>query len=305
MSTALTRAQQDFSKFITSPVATERIVQTLGKGKAQGFATSIVAMVQQNAKLAECDQVTIYTGALQGAVLNLSPSPQLGHFYLVPFNDKHRGCKVAQFQLSYKGYIQLAMRSGQYRKLNPFCVKQGELKGYDPIEERIDIEVIPDFKAREEAPTIGYGIYMELVNGFSKKMYWSYEKMLAHADRYSMAFNKADYEKLLAGKIPAKDKWKYSSFWYADFDVMALKTMIRQGLSKYGVFSIEMQNAFEADQSVTEADGSKQYVDFVDAEQISEEEKEEASGAEAVDVDTGEVFDGEAPAEGMPDWAKK
>jgi recombination protein RecT len=101
----------------------------------------------------------------------------------------------------------------------------------------------------------------ELVNGFRKTMYWSREKMIAHADRYSMAFSASAYKKILDGKIPQGDMWKYSSFWYKDFDGMAYKTMLRQLISKWGVMSIDLQAALDKDTAVTYGDGSVEYVD--------------------------------------------
>jgi recombination protein RecT len=180
---------------------------------------------------------------------------------MVPFNDKKRGNKVAQFQLGYKGYIQLAIRSGQYKKLNVLAIKKGELIRYDPLNEEIEVALIMDEEKREITETIGYYAMFELVNGYRKTMYWSREKMMAHADKYSMAFNADKYRDMLAGKIPQGDMWKYSSFWYKDFDGMAYKTMLRQLISKWGVMSIDLQTALNQDMAVTYGDGSVEYVD--------------------------------------------
>ena len=167
-----------------------------------------------NPALAECDNSTILSAALLGASLKLSPSPQLGQYYIVPYNDKKRGCKVAQFQLGYKGYIQLAIRSGQYKKLNVLTpIKQGELVHFDPLnDQEIEVNLIDDEFARENVPTAGYYAMFEYTNGFKKGMYWSREKMMAHADKYSPAFSAESYQKLLDGEIPEKDMWKCSSF---------------------------------------------------------------------------------------------
>lgn len=202
----------------------------------------------------------IKNGLLREA-LKLSPSPQLGQYYLVPFNDKKRNCKVTQFHLGYKGYIQLAIRSGMYRKLNVQAVKEGELVKYDPFNEEIEIKLIDNPDEREKAETTGYYAMFEYTNGFKKCMYWSKEKMLAHADKYSMAFSADNYKKLQSGKIPQSDLWKYSSFWYKDFDGMAYKTMLRQLISKWGIMSIDLQTAIDKDMAVMREDGTTDYID--------------------------------------------
>ncbi|MDD4775881.1 MAG: recombinase RecT, partial [Syntrophomonas sp.] len=169
--------------------------------------------------------------------------------------------KVAQFVLGYKGYIQLAIRSGYYRKINALAIKEGELVNFDPLEEVIEAAIIDDEEARETAPTAGYYAMFEYSNGFKKAMYWSKRKMMIHADKFSPAFSAAKYDDLMAGKIPAADQWKYSSFWYKDFDDMALKTMLRQIISKWGIMSIELQTAFERDEATLREDGSFEFVD--------------------------------------------
>ena len=137
--------------------------------RTRRFTASIVSAVSTNPDLQACDASTIVTAALLGESLNLSPSPQLGQYYLVPYNDKKRG-KVAQFQLGYKGYIQLAIRSGYYKKLNVLAVKEGELVRFDPLEEVIEVNLIEDEKVREETPTIGYYAMFEYQNGFRKAL---------------------------------------------------------------------------------------------------------------------------------------
>ena len=135
-------------------------------------------------------------------------------------------------------------------------LKVGELVRYDPLDEEIQVVMIDDFDRREAAPTIGYYAMFEYLNGFRKSIYWSKEKMLSHADRYSSAFSRKAYEDIQAGKIPDREMWKYSSFWYKDFDGMACKTMLRQLISKWGVMSIEMQQAFEKDATVADIDAN-------------------------------------------------
>lgn len=207
--------------------------------RSRRFTASIISAVSTNPALQECDPGTIVTAALLGESLNLSPSPQLGQYYLVPFNDTKRQCKVAQFQLGYKGYIQLAIRSGQYKKLNVLAIKEGELIRFDPLNEEIEVCLIEDEETREKAATIGYYAMFEYVNGFRKALYWSKSKMERHALQYSKGY---------------KAKKGYT-FWEKDFDAMAYKTMLRQLISKWGVMSIEMQEAFTKDQSAFDEEG--------------------------------------------------
>lgn len=258
-----------FSNFLTNQYVKEKIYEVVGKD-SQKFMTSILSAVTNNPTLQECKSMSILNCAFLGEGLKLSPSPQLGQYYMVPFNDKKEGCKVAQFQLGYKGYIQLAIRSGEYKKLNVLAIKEGELIKYDPLNEELEVNLIEDDEIRESTPTIGYYAMFELVNGFRKTLYWTKKKMLAHADRYSQAFNKESYKKILEGNIPQEDMWKYSSFWYKDFDGMAFKTMLRQLISKWGIMSVDMQKAYDNDMATIQDDGQPYYIEN-DKEQAEEQ----------------------------------
>lgn len=265
--------------YLTQDAVKAQINKVVGGKNGTRFVSSIISAVQTTPALQECTNPSILNAALLGEALNLSPSPQLGQFYMVPFKNKKKGCVEAQFQLGYKGYIQLAIRSGYYKKLNVLPIKEGELVSYNPLEEEIEVDLIQDDITREQTPTAGYYAMFEYENGFKKSMYWSKQKMLAHADQYSMAFNVKGMEALEAGKIPEKDMWKYSSFWYKDFDGMAMKTMLRQLISKWGIMSIELQSAIDKDMAVIHEDGTADYVDTVDesedAEVVADQELEE------------------------------
>ena len=238
-----------FSVMIQQDGYKNLINNTLGDPKrAAGFITAITSAVATNPQLMDCDPGTILSAGLLGETLQLSPSPQLGQYYLVPFNDRKLGRKVAQFQLGYKGYIQLAIRSGQYKKLNALAIKEGELIAYDPLNEEIEVQLIQDEAARAAAPTIGYYAMFEYLNGFRKAIYWSKAKMEAHALEFSQGYR-------------AK---KGYTFWEKDFDSMAIKTMLRQLISKWGIMSIEFQKAYEADMGVIREDNSVEYVDNED-----------------------------------------
>lgn len=153
------------------------------------------------------------------------------------------------------------MRSGQYKDLDVIEIHEGEYKGRDKNTGKQLFEFIQDESERRLKPVIGYLGYFELLNGFTKKLYVSKEEMEEHADKYSKAFNLADYRKLQAGQIPEKDMWKYSSFWYKNFDAMAFKTILRQLISKWGIMSIEMQDAYTRDMAVIKENGEYEYVD--------------------------------------------
>lgn len=297
---SLVQKKQPFSVTINSDGYKKLINNTLREPKrADRFVASLVTAVSVNPALQECESSSLVSAALLGETLGLSPSPQLGQFYMVPFDNKKRGIKQATFQLGYKGYIQLAIRSGQYKKINVLAIKEGELVHYNPLEEEIEVNLIDDEIERENAPTIGYYAMFEYTNGFKKSMYWSKQKMLKHADKYSQAFSLeatggrypkvsfADYE---AGNYDKSTEWQYSSFWYKDFDAMALKTMLRQIISKWGIMSIDMQNAIEKDEAIIREDGS---ADFID---ISGEEVE-TPAQPVIDAETGEMISGGDAAE--------
>ena len=234
--------------YLTQDAVKNQINQVISGKNGTRFISSVVSAVNNNPALQECTNQSILSAALLGESLNLSPSPQLGQYYMVPFNDKNKG-KVAQFQLGYKGYIQLAIRSGQYKKLNVLGIKEGELIRFDPLNEEIVVKLIEDEEAREQAPTIGYYAMFEYTNGFRKAMYWSRRKMEAHALKYSKGYQ-------------AK---KGYTFWEKDFDGMAYKTMLRQLISKWGIMSIDMVSAMDADMAVINEDGTKDYVDNDDS----------------------------------------
>lgn len=233
------KAKAGITTYLTNELVKKNIEDVVGKTNSQTFISSVVSAVQTNPALANCTNQSILSSALLGESLKLSPSPQLGAYYIVPYKTE------AQFQLGYKGYIQLAIRSGQYKKLVASEVKEGEVVNFNPITEEFELNPITDIKTRESSVTVGYYAMFELMNGFKKEIYWTKEQMLAHANKYSKGFQ-------------AK---KGYTFWEKDFDGMAKKTMLRQLLSKWGIMSIEMQRGFEADQSVINEDGSYRYID--------------------------------------------
>ena len=254
---AIVPTKKTFSTFITNDAVKNKINAMMSSKDGIRFITNLVSAVSNNPSLAECEHSTILAAALIGESLKLSPSTQLGQFYLVPYNDTKNGRKTAQFQIGYKGYIQLAMRSGQYRDLDVMEVREGEYKGKDSFTGKPRIEFIEDDNERIKLPIIGYFAYFELTNGFRKSLYWTKEKMKDHALTYSQAY-----------KTDVKKGWNMS-FWSKSFDDMAFKTMLRQLISKWGIMSIEFQTAIEKDMAVIKDDGQPVYVDNQESEPIT------------------------------------
>ncbi len=270
-----TKQQPKFSVAITTKGYRNLINNTLGDPeRAKRFIASITSAVAVNPALQDCDAGTILAGALLGESLNLSPSPQLGQYYLIPFecrlkdqdgktiwimdeNGNHVTDKNgkwvaatemrAQFVLGYKGYIQLALRSGHYADLDVMEIKEGEYLGREPATGRPRFQFVEDDDVRDDMPVTGYMAFFEYLNGFRKVLYWSKQKMINHADLHSPAYSSNAHKKILNGEIPERDMWKYSSFWYKDFDSMAKKTILRQLISRWGVMSTELQQAFTQD----------------------------------------------------------
>ncbi|WP_279006060.1 recombinase RecT [Thomasclavelia cocleata] len=279
-----------FNNLIGSDLMRTKINQMVGATDSQEFITSITSAVNTNPALAECNPQTIISAALLGQSLHLKPGP-FGYFYMVPFNNKKKKCKEAQFQIGYKGYLQLAIRTGEYIDIDAIEIKKGEYKGRNKFTGRPEFEFVEDDDIRENLPVVGYMAYFEMKNGYIKRLYWSKEKMLKHADTYSQAFSKnettvtnqygtykkvsfADYE---AGNYDGENNWLYSSFWYKNFDEMAKKTMLRQLLSKHALLSTEIQRAVEADQAVITPDLKPNYVDnenIVDGAAVEKEQTE-------------------------------
>ena len=250
--------KQGINSFLQSDAVKHNIMSVVGEKDSQRFISSVVSAVQSNPQLADCSNSSILSAALLGHSLKLPQSPQLQMFYLVPFNntkkvkdengwEKEIKVKEAVFQLSYRGYLQLAMRSGQYRKINACDIREGELKSFNPITEEYVFEAITDYEKRKLLPVVGYYAYFEMNNGYRKELYWSKEQMDAHAKRYSMAYRKG---------------WS-SSFWASDFDAMALKTMLRQLISKWGMMSVDMETAYQNDMAIEDENGNPVYVDNV------------------------------------------
>lgn len=239
-----------FSMKMSSNKFQQKIYEVLqDKNRAIRFTASLTSSVANQPELQECEATTILSSALLGESLNLSPSPQLGQFYIVPYKDRKRGRTVGTFQLGYKGYVQLALRSGYYKKINVLEIKDGELISWNPLTEEIKVNLIENDVDRELRPTVGYYVSFEYLNGFSKAMYWTKDKMMSHAKKYSKAY-----------ASDTKNGTSYS-FWTTRFDEMGKKTMLRQIISKWGIMSTEMSTAFTSDNAVIGEGQIPEYID--------------------------------------------
>ena len=208
---------------------------------APSFISSILAIYKSNRKLQECSTTSILAAAGIAAALKLPINPNLGFAFIVPYN------KHATFQIGWKGFVQLAMRSGQYRTLNSGAVREGQIEEIDFVTG----EIIRGEKISDEI--VGYVAYMELINGFKKSLYMSVDEMQAHAEKYSQSYA---YD-LRSGRK--------SSVWSTNFDAMAKKTVLKKLLNNFGIISIDQQSAalataLQADQAVITEDGFR-YID--------------------------------------------
>jgi len=214
------------SAFLNSDGIKKKFTEVLGS-KANGFIASGLSVINSNDLLQKADANSVYTALLLAASLDLPINPNLGFAYIVPYGGK------AQFQLGYKGFKQLAQRSGQFRVLNESDVREGELKTHNRLTGTMEFEWIQNSKERLSKPIIGYVSYFELVNGFFSTFYMTKEEAEAHGKKYSKTYQKHN-----------------SGLWKDEFDSMALKTVCKLNLSKNAPLSIEMQRAVVADQAV-------------------------------------------------------
>lgn len=279
MANQIVEAKKDsIAVFLADDAVKANVEKIVGTKDAQRFISSLVSAVQTNPGLAECSNKSLLNAALLGQSLDLPQSPQLGMFYMIPYDNKKTGVKEAQFQISYKGLIQLAIRSGQYKKLHVVDVRETELKSYNAILDEYEFTPETDMEKRLKLKVIGYYACFELVNGYKKSIYWSREQMEEHAKKYSVSYRKG-----------------WDSVWKSDFDRMAFKTLIKQLLSRYGVMSVEMSKAVVNDQAVLEEENDPRYVDNVDIPERGVNPFENGSSG-IIDVDESEVVNVEAEA---------
>ena len=244
----------------------KRFEEILGK-KAQAFISSVIN-VANSPGLKGCEPDSVVSAAVVAATLDLPIDPNLGFAYIVPYNTERDNVpiKLAQFQMGYKGFIQLGQRSGQYKTINAVEVFENEIQSINKLTGEIKFNDNP----KPSTKVVGYVAYFSLLNGFEKAMYMTREQLELHGKRYSQSYK-------------SKKNWVVKqSLWTTDFDTMATKTVIKRLLSKYGPMSIEMQIAIQADQEVVnkkvvdgeDINGNLEYPDnpsnVVDAEYTDE-----------------------------------
>jgi recombination protein RecT len=226
--------------------------------RASQFMTSVLQISNSNSMLSNAEPLSIYNSALLSATLNLPLNNALGFAYIVPYNQKQQDGSfkvVAQFQLGYKGFIQLAQRSGQFKTIGASAIYEGQL-----IDENQLTGCVFDFKAKKSDIVIGYASHFSLLNGFEKTMYMSIDELKKHGLKYSKTYSNS--------------KTKSSSLWENNFESMATKTMIKLLLSKYAPLSIEMQTAIITDQSLINNENATD-VTYIDTEHVEIDKEKE------------------------------
>lgn len=247
-------SKQKWSTWVTT-IGQTLVNRTFTDPKEGGkFIANLSSVISNNPDLAKCTNESIFSVALQAWAYKLSLFPALGQVYGVPFDVKQYNPTTRQretvetkatFIMGYKGYIQLAMRSGQYKRITAEPVYKSEFVRWKKNTEELILN--DDIVVHPNDEVAGYFATFETLNGFVKCLYVPYEQMLEYADKYSAAFHKEDYKKFVNGEVDQKDMWKFSSNWYSNFDQMAKKTMIRQLISVWGPMSIDMQEAYIKD----------------------------------------------------------
>ena len=264
-------------------------IETLLGNRTSEFTTSLMSLVNSNPVLQDCPPESIIKAAITSASMNLPINPNLGFAYIIPYNNKKKTKIVdketgkvtwkedwiteAQFQMGYKGFIQLAQRSGMFKRINATDLREGELLGVDRLSGELNLKWEDNEEARNKLEVIGFIGYFKLLNGFEKELYMSVEDLKKHAKKYS------------------KNYAKYGTgLWKDQFEVMAKKTVLKLLISKYGALTTNLQEALLADQSVVEEDGYS----YVDNEKNSGGVDPAKPGGDSsvelkVDTETGEV----------------
>jgi len=255
---------KQFNLFLTHP-RTQQYLETVLSDKKASFVNNITALVSNNATLQVCVPETLMYAALKATALDLPLDQSLGFAYVLPYKDNKKGETLAQFQMGYKGFVQLALRTGQFKTLNATEVHEGELVDEDFVTGELTFKKAEN---RESLPVIGYVAYFKLLNGFEKYLYMTAAEMKAHALRFSQTYKR--------GYGLWADKEMFNS--------MAKKTVLKLLLSKYAPLSVEMQSALKADQAVLKSEENVEYVDREPDVQPQPEVTTESAQAKVAEV---------------------
>lgn len=270
---------QAFNRCITNSDVQSYLTQVLGEKKSS-FVNNITALVANDAKLQECKPMSLIYAGIKATALDLPLDQNMGFAYVIPYK-----CKTgteAQFQMGYKGFIQLAIRTGQFRTINVTEVVEGEIASENLITGEIQFVRAKD---RTTKPVVGYVAFFSLLNGFSKMLYMSVEDIKAHAKRYSQTFSSS------------KDWVRESSKWTTDFDAMAKKTVLKLLLNRYAPLSVEMRSAVVSDQAVLNAEGQPdEYIDNPEPEEQPQVAVAEAVNEKKAEMKAAAIF-GKKPDE--------
>lgn len=270
-----------FKALMSTPQMKKKFTDILHE-KSDSFMGSLMTLVGGDNYLSQAEPMTIIASALKAATMDLPIDKNLGYAYVVPFNRYEKKGKdwithnEAQFILGYKGYIQLAQRSGQYKALNALAIYEGQLIDWNPLTEEFTF----DYKGKVSDEVIGYVGFFELLNGFKKTVYWTKQEIESHRIKNSKN----------------KDKEKLSGAWVDNYDSMAIKTVLRNLLSKWGLLSVEMQTAITSDEKVFRVDEDSDLIeetDLSEMEPLPQERKEAERVEDTGSIDT--LFDTSNP----------
>ncbi|MFW8618826.1 recombinase RecT [Enterococcus innesii] len=274
-----------FKALMNTPAMKKKFTDILHE-KSDSFMGSLMTLVGGDNYLSQAEPMTIIASALKAATMDLPIDKNLGYAYVVPFNRSEKvGNKwvkhnEAQFILGYKGYIQLAQRSGQYKALNALAIYDGQLIDWNPLTEEFTF----DYKAKVSDEVIGYVGFFELLNGFKKTVYWTKQEIESHRIKNAKGY----------------DKEKLSGAWVDNYDSMAIKTVLRNMLSKWGLLSVEMQSAITSDEKVFRVDENNDLIeetDLSDMEPMPQDLKEAEKVVDDPVTDEGQesLFDSTNP----------
>lgn len=242
-----------FNQTINSPSTQKYLADVLGERK-MSFVNNLVALVANNANLQVCEPYTLMFAAMKATALNMPLDNSIGMAYIIPYNDNKKGITVAQFQIGWRGFVQLALRSGMFKSINATEIREGEMLGRNRLTGELKFKFEEDDEKRAKLPIIGYVSHFQLLNGYESVFYMSKAEVEQHAKRYSQTY---------ASK---KDYIRNASKWTTDFDMMALKTVTKLNISKNAPLSVELKDAMQADQAVMYERNKYEYVDNDQAE---------------------------------------